>query len=106
MYEYYSTTQVVLPWPTQSQCSSHPNSEFCGHNNYNIDVAMETVPNVPTVDYLLSAAKEAEPDNEAPEKEVAVSANKGNHKSSLVIFAIDVSGSMSCTTEVPALQGG
>ena len=54
------------------------------------------------VDYLLAPPDVKEDKSaEASEKGAA----KVGHGSSLVIFAIDVSGSMAATTEVPALQG-
>ncbi len=44
---------------------------------------------------------EQKPDNDSA---TADSAKKPHNRSTMVIFAVDVSGSMSTTTEVPALQ--
>lgn len=58
--------------------------EFCGCNNV-FDLEPEEVPTEPSVDYLLSAAP------------LAKTTSSG---SQMVIFAIDVSGSMCVTSEV------
>ena len=80
---------------------------------------LSEVPQTHTVDHLLEPAtppedeelEEAEkekgekkPDNEAWAKGKGGSDAKGKQKSNLVIFAVDISGSMCTTTEVPALQ--
>ena len=63
---------------------------------------LESIPSGAVADYLLEPAQlQPDPDNEAEAK----SSPPHNQRSSLAIFAIDVSGSMSTTTEVPALQG-
>ena len=83
---------------------------------------LSEVPQTHSVDHLLEpvtppedeeAEKEAEkekergekkPDNEAGAKGKGCGDAKGKQKSNLVIFAVDISGSMSTTTQVPALQ--
>ena len=76
-------------------------SEFCGRENTGLDVTPEAVASGTLVDYLLAPADVKEDKAGASEK----AASKTGHGSGLVIFAIDVSGSMAATTEVPALQG-
>lgn len=66
------------------------------------------MPQTHSTDYVLEPVpkasaegeKEVSPDNEKVEKEEKQTTNGG-----LVIFAIDISGSMCSTTQVPALQG-
>ena len=48
---------------------------------------------------------EKAPDNEAGAKGKMGGEGRGKKNGSLVIFAVDISGSMCTTTEVPALQG-
>ena len=62
----------------------------------------EAIPSSETwVDYLLTPSDVKEDKSEASDQATP----KKGHSSGLVIFAIDVSGSMAATTEVPALQG-
>lgn len=81
-------------------------SEFCGQANFSLPVGA-VVPSESAVEYLLEPA--TQPEEEEDEKEdndVAAKKNSAvSNKSNLVIFAVDVSGSMATTTEVPALQG-
>lgn len=92
-----------------------PFSEFCGEENHGLEVTPDAVPRDSVADYLLEPAepepseddgeKEKEgagPDNE--KKKTAGGAKGPSKKSNLVIFAVDISGSMSTTVEVPALQ--
>lgn len=75
-------------------------------------MALEGVPKSDVCDYLLEPAqveekpqgKEQESDSEKSDGK-AEARSKVTGKSSLVIFAIDISGSMSSTTTVPDLQG-
>lgn len=69
---------------------------------------LDAVPQSHCADYLLEPATtetdsegKKGPDNEVREKVE----NSGKKKGGLVIFAVDISGSMCTTTEVPALQG-
>lgn len=66
-------------------------------------------------DYLLEPAEPdpqeddekkegADPDNEKDSKKAASESKSRSQRSNLVIFAVDISGSMSTTVEVPALQ--
>ena len=55
----------------------------------------------------MEVPKDEEKDEEKPDNDSATAATdskKPPKRGSLVIFAVDVSGSMSTTTEVPALQ--
>ena len=90
-------------------------SEFCGEENHGIELSPDAVPSDSVADYLLEPAEpepsedgEKEsigPDNEKEGKKASSGGGKGpSKKSNLVIFAVDVSGSMSTTVEVPALQ--
>ena len=84
----------------------YTNSEFCGEENHDVDVSLEDIPNESVCDYLLEAAEEEE--KEIPDKEGKKTESKGKKtsgRSNLVIFAVDVSGSMSSTITVPDLQG-
>lgn len=81
-------------------------------------MSLESFPDNGICDYLLEAAeveeeeeekaegKEIKPDNEKSGDKAEVAGKKGGRgKSSLVIFVVDVSGSMSSTITVPDLQG-
>ena len=81
-------------------------------------VALENVPGNSVCDYLLEPVKEEEEEEEEEEQaqgkgqkpgnetsESKAEASKPARRSGLVIFAVDVSGSMSTTTTVPDLQG-
>lgn len=104
-------TLHVLRYPFPCHCNSF--SEFCGQENTPNHLSLDAVPQSHCADYLLEPARaitetESEvregkkgPDNEVREKVE----NSGKKKGSLVIFAVDISGSMCTTTEVPALQG-
>lgn len=84
------------------------NSEFCGH--YNDNVSLAVAPNEATVEYEIEPApKIEEADEEKPDNEAAADNTKDkktiSQRSNLIIFVVDISGSMNITTEVPALQG-
>ncbi len=64
-------------------------SEFCGAENVNLDLADEEIPQQSTVDYIL-----APPDPQLGEKQA-----KG-----MLLYCIDVSGSMGSTVHMPQLQ--
>ncbi len=86
-------------------------SEFCGEDNHDVDVTIESITRSDVCDYLLEPVEkeeaEAKPNNEKEDDTKAEAKKKGkaSTRSSLVIFAIDISGSMSSTTTVPDLQG-
>ena len=87
-------------------------SEFCGHQNDNISISPSDCPSSNAVEYELEPAPKVEeadeekPDNEAAEttekKQTPSDTGRRNH---LVIFTVDISGSMNMTTQVPDLQG-
>ena len=82
-------------------------SEFCGQANFSLP-AGAVVPSESAVEYLLEPATQPEEEEEDEKEDNDVAAKKNpavSNKSNLVIFAVDVSGSMATTTEVPALQG-
>lgn len=90
-------------------------SEFCGEDNHDIDTTVDEAPKAAVCDYLLEPAEEEKEegeeekegdkvDNEAA-KGKAGAAKPSGRRNNLVIFAVDVSGSMSATTAVPELQG-
>ena len=83
-------------------------SEFCGQENTPNHLSLDAVPQGHCADYLLEPAttetdSEVTEGKEGPDNEVKEKVEK--KKGSLVIFAVDISGSMCTTTEVPALQG-
>ena len=94
---------------------SFTSSEFCGEKNEDVDMALEGVPDTSTTDYLLEPAEEEEEeekegkedgsDNEVDGKKEKGASKPSGRRNNLVIFAVDVSGSMCTTTEVPELQG-
>lgn len=82
-------------------------------------VALENMPENSVCDYLLEPAeaeaeekeeekaqgKDQKPDDEKSDGKAEATGGKSVGRSSLVIFAVDISGSMSTTTTVPDLQG-
>ena len=73
-----------------------------------MELTADAMPEGAVADYLLEPAEVPEEKGMGPDNEKADGAGKekkAGHRSTLVIFAVDVSGSMSSTTEVPALQG-
>lgn len=90
-------------------------SEFCGQENIFSKFSMDSIPQGSSVDYILEHAAsndDGKENEECSKTEAGMTKNKtadsedaSKQKGSLVIFAVDVSGSMSATTEVPALQG-
>ena len=75
-----------------------------------MDISADAIPPDSVADYLLEPAEPPEEEKEqdkGPDNETEGATRKEgkSQKSSLVIFAVDVSGSMSTTAEVPALQG-
>lgn len=88
-------------------------SEFCNHENQDVPLLPSDIHKANAVEYEIEPAPKTEeetedkPDNdsaEATDKSAKLKQDNGrtNH---LVIFTVDISGSMNITTEVPALQG-
>lgn len=92
---------------TPALCILH--SEFCEQPNFSLPMKPADVPSASSVDYLLEPAPKPEEEEEEEEKVDNDAASKKrpgrSNKSNLVIFVVDVSGSMATTSEVPALQG-
>lgn len=89
-------------------------SEFCGHQNDDVALTPSDVPTGNAAEYELEPAPKVteEEDEEKPDNDGVEGATKAQPKTTgsgrrnhLVIFTVDISGSMNLTTEVPALQG-
>ena len=85
-------------------------SEFCGEQNHDLGISPDEVPpaSQAVCDYLLESGKVEEKETGeggAAEKNPNNEKEQVSERSSLVIFAVDISGSMSSTTTVPDLQG-
>ena len=83
-------------------------SEFCGQQNSSLPMTAGDVSPTEAVEYLLKPAPQPEEEKEKEDKDNDEASKKcasRTSKSNLVIFAVDVSGSMATTSEVPALQG-
>ena len=85
-------------------------SEFCDHSNTFVPITADQVPTTMAVEYELEPAPkiaeeevEEKPDNS--EVDVKAKAAGKGCRNKVIIYMVDVSGSMSSTTEVPALQG-
>ena len=85
-------------------------SEFCGHQNDKIPLTVAPTGNA--MKYEIEPAPKAEDDDEDKPDNEAEAAKGGKTKvapvsqrSNLIIFVVDISGSMNITTEVPQLQG-
>lgn len=76
-------------------------------------MSLEDVPKDSMCDYLLEPVEAEEEEEEDKEKTTnnekegdgAKAVKKVSERSNLVIFAVDISGSMNATTAVPDLQG-
>lgn len=69
-------------------------------------MSLEEKPKIDTVDYVLEPAPPAPADDDKDDVAEAKAAIKASStKGGLIIFAVDISGSMDCTVEVPDLQG-
>ena len=70
-------------------------------------MSLEEKPKVDTLDYVLEPAPPEDDVAKDDKDDVAEAkaAIKASTKGGLIIFAIDISGSMDCTVEVPDLQG-
>ena len=68
-------------------------------------MSLEEQPKVDTLDYVLEPAPSAPADDDKDDIAEAKATIKASTKGGLIIFAIDISGSMDCTVEVPDLQG-
>jgi hypothetical protein len=94
-----ATCAAVL---SSTACASSPQGgagltwtcSICGDRNKNLEATSDEVPSAPSVDYLLTPVAPS-----APPSEAAVSSDDG-----LVIFCLDLSGSMGVTIKVPPLQ--
>ncbi|XP_054758753.2 circularly permutated Ras protein 1-like isoform X1 [Lytechinus pictus] len=73
--------------------------EFCGQQNGGLDIVDEEVPKESSVDYLLAAAPEKVAEGEEKDKDGKPSSHPG-----LVLYCVDMSGSMAERTQLPELQ--
>jgi hypothetical protein len=64
--------------------------EFCGHISEELDISSDEVPSTSMVDFILEPPQNVTVDDAT--------------ESGMVIFCVDISGSMCLTTQVPALQ--
>ncbi|KAN0035722.1 hypothetical protein ACTA71_005010 [Dictyostelium dimigraforme] len=67
--------------------------EFCKYTNDNVLLEIGEIPNKDSVEYVLSSPSSSSGGNDGSKRE-----------ESIIIYCIDVSGSMGITTEVPSLQ--
>ena len=80
-------------------------SEFCDYKNEGLDITPEEVPQGESFDFVLVPARpEAESENA---EQVATGETTPEKKESkgMVVYCMDISGSMGCTVRMPELQG-
>ncbi|XP_052769779.1 circularly permutated Ras protein 1-like [Mya arenaria] len=78
--------------------------EFCDHMNENLDISPDEVPRGESFDFVLVAARK---DGEAPAEEVATgetTPEKKEESKGMVVYCMDISGSMSSMVRLPELQ--
>ncbi|XP_030854579.1 circularly permutated Ras protein 1 isoform X1 [Strongylocentrotus purpuratus] len=73
--------------------------EFCGQQNEGLEMVDEEVPKENSVDYLLAAAPEKAAEGEKKDETIKPSSTPG-----LVLYCVDMSGSMAERTQLPELQ--
>ena len=111
MVNYTKSAQAMPSFFAVDKLGLFSLSEFCDHLNTFLPITADHVVTTMTVEYELEPAPklaETEEVEEKPDNSVVGAEAKGPkkcHPSKLIVYMVDVSGSMSATTEVPALQG-
>jgi len=82
-------------------------SEFCNHKNEGLDISPEEVPTGDSFDFVLIPARKEEDTKEAAEgdTEKELTPEKKEESKGMVVYCIDISGSMNCNVKLPDLQG-
>ena len=82
-------------------------SEFCDHKNTNIDMSPEEIPQGDSFDFvLISAQQESNDTDETVDAEKGETSLKKKESKGVVVYCMDISGSMDCMINLPQLQGG
>ncbi|WAR18290.1 CPAS1-like protein [Mya arenaria] len=79
-------------------------SEFCDHKNENLDISPDEVPRGESFDFVLVPARE---EGDSPAEEAATGETNPEKKAEskgMVVYCMDISGSMSCMVRLPELQ--
>ncbi|KAL4238999.1 hypothetical protein ACF0H5_003703 [Mactra antiquata] len=79
--------------------------EFCGHKNEGIDMSPEEIPKGDSFDFVLTPARE-ETDEQVEEgaSKDETTPEKKEESKGMVVYCMDISGSMSCNVRLPELQ--
>ncbi len=77
-----------------------PFSEYCGKENKKLEVTAEEIPKESMFDYMLSPATVEEEEKKEDKEEVVQKVTPG-----IIVYCIDISGSMDSKADVPELQG-
>ena len=75
-------------------------SEYCGNENKNIDMTQEEIPKDDRFDYMLSPPRSTVDDASDAEKPAALEKKPG-----IIIYCMDISGSMTCQVQGSEMQG-
>ncbi|XP_052769776.1 circularly permutated Ras protein 1-like isoform X2 [Mya arenaria] len=78
--------------------------EFCDHKNENLDISPDEVPRGESFDFVLVPARE---EGDSPAEEAATGETNPEKKAEskgMVVYCMDISGSMSCMVRLPELQ--
>ena len=77
-------------------------SEFCGHKNEGLDITPEEVPQGESFDFVLVPAR---PEGENAEQATEEAVPEKKESKGMVVYCMDISGSMGCLVRLPELQG-
>ena len=80
-------------------------SEFCDYKNTGLDITPEEVPQGESFDFVLVPARpEAEAENSEQTAQGETTPENKESKG-MIVYCMDISGSMSCEVRMPELQG-
>ena len=79
-------------------------SEFCDYKNEGLDISPEEVPQGESFDFVLIPAR-PEADSENAEQATGEAIPEKKESKGMVVYCMDISGSMGCTVRLPELQG-
>ncbi|XP_053394854.1 circularly permutated Ras protein 1-like isoform X4 [Mercenaria mercenaria] len=79
--------------------------EFCEHKNTGLDITPEEIPKGDSFDFVLTPARQETEEGEAEgATKGETTPEKKEESKGMVVYCMDISGSMSCTVRLPELQ--
>lgn len=80
-------------------------SEFCDFKNEGLDITPEEIPQGESFDFVLVPARpQAEAEN-AEQTAAGETTPEKKESKGMIVYCMDISGSMNCTVRMPELQG-